>query len=69
MIAALMRRAIILLVITAILMAVVVCAPMVALPLAFATTLTVAALRRTAVLCDAQPLALAALVSFRAPPA
>ena len=65
----LMRRAIILLLIGAILVAaVVVCAPMVALPLLFAA-LTVIALRRTIVVSDAQPLALAVLVPFRAPPA
>ena len=64
----LMRRAIILLLIGAILLAVVVCAPMVGLPLLFAA-LTVIALRRTIVVSDAQPLALAVLVPFRAPPA
>jgi len=62
-----MRPAIIFLVIAAILMAVVVCAPMIALPLLFAA-LTVVALRRTIVVPDAQPLALAVLVPFRAPP-
>jgi len=63
-----MRRAIILLLIAAILVAVLVCAPMVGLPLLFAV-LTVIALRRTIVVSDAQPLALAVLVPFRAPPA
>ena len=63
-----MKTRIILLVIAAILMAVVVCAPMVALPLVFAA-LTVIALRRTIVVSDAQPLPLAVLVPFRAPPA
>ncbi|MEK6371156.1 MAG: hypothetical protein AABO58_00500 [Acidobacteriota bacterium] len=63
-----MRTPIILLVIAAILMAVVVCAPFVALPLVIATT-AVAARLRTIVASDAQPLALAVLVPFRAPPA
>ena len=63
-----MRTQIILLLIAAILMAVVVCVPIVALPLVFAV-LTVIALRRTIVVSDAQPIALAVLVLFRAPPA
>jgi len=67
MIARPMRTPIILLVIAAILMAVVVCAPMVALPLVIASA-TAIALRRAFVVCDAQPLALVVLVPFRAPP-
>jgi hypothetical protein len=64
-----MRPTIILLVIAAILMAVVVCVPILALPLVI-VTLTFVALRRTITLrCDAQPLALVTLVLFRAPPA
>jgi len=64
-----MRPTIILLVIAAILMAVVVCVPIVAVPLLIAT-LTFVALRRTVIVpCDAQPLALVVLVPFRAPPA
>ena len=62
-----MRPTIFILVIAAILLAVVVCAPMVALPLVFAPALVVA-MRCTFASCDAQPPALAALVSFRAPP-
>ena len=62
-----MRRTIILLLVAAILVAVVVCAPMVAVPLDAAPAMVVA-LDRTFVSCDEQPLALAALVSFRAPP-
>jgi len=62
-----MRRTIIIFVIAAIVMAVVVCAPMVALPLVFAAA-SVVALRRVVDVCDAQPLALFALVPFRAPP-
>lgn len=63
-----MRRTIILLLIAGILMAVVLCAPMVALPLVIAAV-TVIALRRTVVVSDSQPLALLVLVPFRAPPA
>ena len=63
-----MRRTIILLLIGAILMAVVVCAPMVTLPLVVAAT-TAVALRPILVASDdAQPVSLRAVVAFRAPP-
>ena len=55
------------LVIAGILLAVVVCAPMIALPLLFAAVAVVVA-HRAAAAADVQPLALAALVPFRAPP-
>jgi hypothetical protein len=51
----------------ALLILTVVCAPIVALPLVVIAPV-VFVLRRTFIACDAQPLALIALVSFRAPP-
>jgi hypothetical protein len=63
-----MRSTILLLVIAAILVAVVVCVPIVALSLVIAAP-AVFALRHTVVVSDAQPLALVVLVPFRAPPA
>ena len=62
-----MRRTIILLLIAGILLAVIVCTPMVALPLVVAAV-AVVALRRSVVAPDAQPISLRAVASFRAPP-
>jgi len=58
----------ILFLIAAILLAVVVCAPLLALPMVFVFAATAVALRRTFVSSDEQPIALAALVAFRGPP-
>jgi len=55
------------LLLVALLVATVACAPLVALPLVVAAP-PAAAVRRRVVPCPAQPLALAALVPFRAPP-